>query len=103
MSYVLRWPNGLLLALQTDKDHYGHGYGTLVKKALAKKIAETGSDVYTTTLETNMVAQRLYEKLGFEEIKSMKYWLCTKLNWRDANVWNKCDQLKQNANKKCKI
>lgn len=70
------------MALQTDKEHLGHGYGTLVKKALSKKIAEAGWDVYTTARETNVVARRLFEKLGFEELKSMKYWLRTKVDWR---------------------
>lgn len=83
VAWCLRWPNGLLMALQTDEDHYGHGYGALVKKALSKKIAETGWDVYTTTLETNMAARRLYEKHSYEEIKSKKYWLSTKINWCD--------------------
>lgn len=83
VAWCLRWPNGLHMALQTDKDHYGHGYGTLVKKALSKEIARTGWDVYTSALETNIRARRLYEKLGFEKIKSKKYWLCTKINWKD--------------------
>lgn len=53
-------------------------------KALSKKIAETGCDVYTATLEMNMAAQPLYEKLGFEKLKSMKYWLCANVNWSDT-------------------
>lgn len=72
--------------MQTDKDHYGLGYGSLVTKAISKGVAETGCDVYVATRETNKVAQHLYEKLGFENTKSMKYWLCTKVNWRDTNV-----------------
>lgn len=73
------------MALQTDKDHYGRGYGSLVKKALSKKIAETGCDVYTGTREANVAVIRLYEKIGFEKLKSMKYWLCTKGSWNDAD------------------
>lgn len=68
------------MALQTDKDHYGRGYASLVTKALSKKIAETGCDVYTATLEKNMAAQPLYEKLGFEKLKSRKHWHYAKTN-----------------------
>lgn len=52
-----------------------------MKKALSKKIAETGCDVFTATRDVNVTVIRLYEKLGFEKSKSMKYWLCTKGNW----------------------
>lgn len=73
------------MALQTDKDHYGHGYGSLVTKALSKKIGETGCDVYTATLETNMACQPLYDKIGFEKLNPKKYWICTKVNWCDTD------------------
>lgn len=81
-----RWPAGFLLAVQTDENHYGRGYGLLVTKALSKQIAESRcGDVYTSTLETNSASNPLYQKVGFQKLEAKKYWLCTKLNWSDTN------------------
>lgn len=54
-------------------------------KVLSKKIAETGCDVYTATCDTNEAAKHLYEKLGFEQLKSGKFWLYVKHDRSDTN------------------
>lgn len=74
--------------MQTDKDHLGHGYATLVTKANAKQIAELGCDVYTGTKVTNQASQPLFAKVGFEKLPLKKYWLCTTLNWDAADDAN---------------
>lgn len=75
---------GLIMTLQTDKNHFGKGYGELVTKALAKQIAEMGHDLYTGVFPDNKPSITLFRKLGFEQIGKV-HWVCTKLNWTDAD------------------
>lgn len=73
------------MTLQTDKDHFGHGYGSLVTKALSKRIAEMGHDLYTGIFEVNKASRTLFEKLGYRTI-GRYYWPCTELNWSDDDA-----------------
>lgn len=66
-----RSSNGLISALQTDQNHYGHGYGLLVTKAISKKIAEMGTNPCSTVYEWNTPSRRIFEKLGYKEMGSI--------------------------------
>lgn len=82
--FDLRFTSGLLLALQTDKEHFGHGYAALVVKAISKQIAELGHDITAGVFEVNTPSRSLFEKLGFKVIGNVN-WICTKLTWDDAD------------------
>lgn len=63
--------------LGTDKDHRRYGYGSIIVKALAKKVAELGQDPYATIFEANTASRTLFVKNGFREI-GKAYWIFTK-------------------------
>lgn len=84
---IFRWPSGSVLALQTDKNHRGCGYGTLVTRAYSKQIAEMGRDVYAGVYKTNAASRALFERLGFELTTLEKYWIFT---------WNRLEKEEPN-------
>ena len=55
------------MALQTHEDYRKYGLGTLVTKALAKRVAELGHDPYTTIFDENIASRNLFKKIGFQE------------------------------------
>ncbi|XP_050082233.1 uncharacterized protein LOC126569295 [Anopheles aquasalis] len=63
-------PNG---ALEVPVEHRRKGYGTLVTKALAVKLAEMGCISYGFILKRNTASIDMFRKLGFENVGSM-YW-----------------------------
>lgn len=65
------------MALQTLENYQKRGFGSLVTKALAKKVAELGHDSYTTIYDDNVASQNLFEKIGFQS-KGRTYMLRTK-------------------------
>lgn len=77
------FPTGLLLALQTDENHFGHGYGSLVTRAICKQSAELGHNLYAGIFEVNTVSKNLFEKLGFKVIGKVGS-ICTKWNCFDV-------------------
>lgn len=79
----MRLHTGLLLALQTDEEHYGHGYGSLVTKALSKQVAEMGYDIHAGVFEGNTASRALFEKHGFKVIGRFN-WLCTEIHRKDG-------------------
>lgn len=56
--------DGLIGILQTDENHLRHGYGSLVSKAIARKIADIGQDVYCAIHEENIASRSVYDKFG---------------------------------------
>lgn len=72
------------MALQTDPNYLGHGYGTIVVKHLSKKIAEMGHDINAGIFEKNYPSRNLFEKLGFKSIGEV-HWITTKHNWSEAD------------------
>lgn len=80
-----RLPTGLLLALQTDENHLGHGYGSLVARAMSKKIAEMGHDVYAGVFEVNTPSRALFTKLGFK-VTGQFHWPCTNIHWTNDEI-----------------
>lgn len=82
--FFFSFPTGTLLALQTDKNQFGRGYGSLVTKAISKQIAEMGYDIYAGVSDTNVASKALFGKLGFKPIDKM-YTIGSKLNWPDVD------------------
>lgn len=66
------------MSLQTHKSYQKHGFGSLVTRALAKRVAELGHDSYTTIFDDNIASQSLFEKIGFQA-KGKVYLLRTKV------------------------
>lgn len=79
-----RHQTGLLLALQTDKNHLGHGYAALVAKHVSKKIAESGFDIHAGVFEVNHPSRSLFQKLGYKTIGKV-HWIMCNHNWCDAD------------------
>lgn len=79
-----RSSNGLICALQTDQNHYGHGYGSLVTKAISKQIAESGYDPYAAVYDWNTASRRLFEQIGYQAVGTV-YYLYIKNQWSDAD------------------
>lgn len=71
--------SGLFSGLQTHDSYRQHGFGSLVTKALAKKVAEMGHDSYAGIADENISSRRLFEKVGFRATGRL-YWLRIKLN-----------------------
>lgn len=77
-------PVGLVGGLETDKHHYGKGYGSLVTRVLANKIAGMGDDVFAAIYLDNVPSHSLFKKLGFKPIGKV-YFIKTKINWSPEN------------------
>lgn len=69
--------SGLFSGLQTHDNYRKHGFGSLVTKALAKKVAEMGHDSYAGIGDDNIPSQKLFEKIGFRATGRL-YWVRTK-------------------------
>lgn len=65
-------------SLQSDKNYCKRGYGSLVLKALAKKVAELGNDSYGAVSEDNIASRTSFERLDFKVIGKV-YILRTKI------------------------
>lgn len=72
------------MALQTDMDYLGHGYASLVVKAISKQVAELGHDITVGVFDVNTPSRALFEKLGFNVIGNV-HWICTKITWDDVH------------------
>lgn len=79
VAWIFRTATGFLSALQTDKDHLGHGYAALVTKYVSKKIAEMDQNIYAGIFEANHPSRKLFEKLGFT-ITGRVHWITNKVN-----------------------
>lgn len=80
MQLCVSLPIGLVGGLETDKQHFGHGYGSTVTKALSKKIAEMGDDIYAAVYDDNIPSHSLFKKLGFKRVGEV-FFVSTKITW----------------------
>lgn len=76
--------NGLLGALQTDEQHCGKGYATIVLKAISRQIAQLGHDIYAGIFAKNTPSRGLFEKLGFELVGEVHF-ISTPISWTEAD------------------
>uniref|UniRef100_A0A182MZ90 N-acetyltransferase domain-containing protein n=1 Tax=Anopheles dirus TaxID=7168 RepID=A0A182MZ90_9DIPT len=63
LAWCIRTQNGALGLLGVVAQR--KGYGSLVIKALAQRLAEQGHSTYASVRRTNVASRRLFEKLGF--------------------------------------
>lgn len=87
MENNFSFADGLIGILQTDEQHLGHGYGSLVVKAVAKKIAEMGHDSYAAVNEKNLASCALFSRLGFISIGNV-YCIVTLNAWKSVRQIN---------------
>lgn len=78
VAWCLRLSFGSLAAMQVDENHLRKGYGTIVTKAISKKIAsDYNSDITANVIGANFKSLNLFNKLGFKDIDK-NYWIGVK-------------------------
>ncbi|XP_026465442.1 uncharacterized protein LOC113368093 [Ctenocephalides felis] len=65
VAWVLRMDSGIITSLHTHPDYVRKGFGALALKAIAKAIAEQGSDSVGCIVNGNYRSTALFDKLGF--------------------------------------
>lgn len=73
---MFRTQDGLLAALQVDHKYKRRGFGTLVVKAISRRIAALGDDVAAEIYAKNKASCSLFLKLGFQVIDQC-HWINT--------------------------
>ncbi|XP_050078284.1 uncharacterized protein LOC126565180 [Anopheles maculipalpis] len=68
VAWCFRLQCGAHGALEVPVEHRRKGYGTIVAKALAKKLAEMGFNSYAFIHTQNNPSREMFQKLGFEAI-----------------------------------
>lgn len=76
LLYNFRFQAGPLGALQVAEEFLGQGFGTLICKAITKKIGEMGEDVYACVGVENLPSIKTFERCGFKVI-DYAYWFRT--------------------------
>jgi ribosomal protein S18 acetylase RimI-like enzyme len=76
VAWCFQLQAGPLGALQVDENHFQRGFGTIVAKAMAKKLAESGKDTFALVGQQNIPSQKMFEKIGFKHVDDA-YWLRT--------------------------
>ncbi|KAL1502274.1 hypothetical protein ABEB36_007440 [Hypothenemus hampei] len=56
---------GQITALQTNEEHMGKGYASMLVKTMAKYLAKEGLDTCAFVLSGNIASERVFEKLNF--------------------------------------
>lgn len=78
VAWCLRLDFGSLGALQVDENHYRKGFGSIVTKAICRKIAmECDADVTSNIIHKNFKSLNLFQKLGFKDIDK-NHWIGVK-------------------------
>lgn len=67
-----RTQTGSIGALYVHPDYRRRGYGSLVVRAISKIIGERGDDVIACVDEPNTPARKLFEKLGFSVVGTVR-------------------------------
>lgn len=69
LASSLMYDSGALGLVQVDKNHLRKGFGSLIVKAMSKKIAEELEiDITATIVESNKISSEMFTKLGFKPI-----------------------------------
>lgn len=64
----------MLGALQVDENQKRKGLGSLVCKAMAKKLSDIDADAFACVNKKNIPSMKMFEKLGFHHIDDV-YWI----------------------------
>ncbi|XP_017116962.1 uncharacterized protein LOC108138914 [Drosophila elegans] len=73
VAWCLRLPIGGLGLLQVLESHKRLGLGSLLVKAMAKKISALGDQVMAPVVTKNIASRNMFEKIGFRSI-DITYW-----------------------------
>ncbi|XP_022214706.2 uncharacterized protein LOC111069116 [Drosophila obscura] len=73
VAWCLRLPIGALGLLQVLESHKRLGLGSLMVRALSKKINDLGDSVVAPVVPQNTASRSMFEKLGFQQIDT-GYW-----------------------------
>ncbi|EDW03371.1 uncharacterized protein LOC6562002 [Drosophila grimshawi] len=76
VAWCIRLQGGFLGALQVKSSHKRRGFGSLVTKAMSKRIAALGQDVMALVNPENKPSYAMFDALGFKVIDQC-YWLRT--------------------------
>ncbi|XP_055685166.1 uncharacterized protein LOC129791164 [Lutzomyia longipalpis] len=76
VAWCFRLQAGALGALQVDKEYQRRGLGTLITKAMIRKLCDLRMDTFAFVNCDNAPSRRMFEKLGFIETDYV-YWLRT--------------------------
>lgn len=66
----------MLGAIQVDSKHLGKGYGSIVCRAVTKRLAELGEDAFACVAEHNIRSNRMFSSAGFKVV-DRAHWLRT--------------------------
>ncbi|XP_037923085.1 uncharacterized protein LOC119659195 isoform X2 [Hermetia illucens] len=84
VAWCFRIPVGSLGTLQVAESHKRKGFGSLIVRAMAKAIGETGYDVFAPVVFDNYPSLNMFEKLGFKVVDTMNWLPPAKPgNWHD--------------------
>lgn len=79
LAWCLRYDNGSLAMLQVGDQHMRKGFGSLITKAISKKIAvEFDSDVTAMIVTENQTSINMFTKLGFVATGAHTWYVTTK-------------------------
>lgn len=73
LAWCLRSPHGSLSNLHVLSSHRRMGLGSLAVRFMANEIKLKGSEVLATVVPENEGSQKMFEKLGFNNINKL-YW-----------------------------
>ncbi|EDW64939.1 uncharacterized protein [Drosophila virilis] len=76
VAWCIRLQGGFLGALQVRSTHKRRGFGSLVAKEMARRIAALGQDVMALVNPENQASNGMFDKLGFKVIDQC-VWLRT--------------------------
>lgn len=78
LAWSLRYDNGAIGVLQVDSKQRRKGYGTVMAKAMAKKIAEESDmDVTAQIHHLNETSISMFKKIGFKELTPHTWFVLT--------------------------
>jgi ribosomal-protein-alanine acetyltransferase len=82
---------GELLNIAIDPTYQGQGWGSLLLKAMIEHLHEAGAEsIWLEVRESNIAAQALYQKHGFEPVNRRKhYYACADGRREDAWIMQK--------------
>lgn len=81
------YADGVMGILQTDEQYLRRGYGSLVLKAAARKVAQMGHDIYSAVNEANIPSQKVVDRVGYNRIGYV-YCIVTENAWNAIFPWN---------------
>ncbi|XP_058122351.1 uncharacterized protein LOC131293172 [Anopheles ziemanni] len=71
LAWCLQLMTGAHGVLQVPIEHSRKGYGTIIAKAMAKKLAKMGHNSYAYVTDTNEPSRALFDKIGFQNVGTM--------------------------------